>query len=169
MTVLKKMIEKYRKALTTPGVWLGAAVIVVGSSLAIIAVMWTSPAPIDQNGRPAAVLTITPWDTSTPRPTVTTTISPAGMDAIPATLRPGEIGVGSLVQIVGTDGEGLNIRSAPGLASDVFFLGYDAEVFVVSDGPVEMDGFTWWFLVTPVDEARSGWAAADYLEVIENP
>jgi hypothetical protein len=73
------------------------------------------------------------------------------------------------VQIVGTQGDGLNIRAEAGLSSTVFFLAYDAEVFEVRDGPVEVDGITWWFLVTPVDKARSGWAAAEYLALITNP
>ena len=78
------------------------------------------------------------------------------------------MGVGSYVQVVNT-GVGLNIRSQPTISGDVEFLGYDAEVFIVRDGPVEADGFTWWYLVTPVDETRAGWAAATYLEVVANP
>jgi len=77
--------------------------------------------------------------------------------------------MGSFVQIMGTEGVGLNIRSAPGLNSEVQFLGYDAEVFEVRDGPVEADGLTWWYLVTPVDASRAGWAAASYLSVVANP
>lgn len=84
-------------------------------------------------------------------------------------LQSGEMGIGSFVQITGTGGVGLNIRSGPGLSNDVQFLGYDAEVFEVRDGPVEADGLTWWYLVTPVDESRAGWAAADYLSVVANP
>jgi hypothetical protein len=48
-------------------------------------------------------------------------------------------------------------------------LGYDAEVFEVLDGPVEADGFVWWFVVTPVDEDRAGWAAASFLAIVANP
>lgn len=163
------MFEKYRDALKYPQVWLGAGGTAIGILLLILALMWFSPPATAPTGQAAAIITIIPWDTSTPLPTATATISPAENGETTATLRPGEIGIGSLVQIVGTSGEGLNIRSAPGLASAVFFLGYDAEVFLVQDGPVEMDGFTWWYVVTPVDEARSGWAAADYLSLIENP
>jgi hypothetical protein len=82
---------------------------------------------------------------------------------------PGMIGVGAYVQITGTEGSALNIRREPGLSSEVIFLAYDAEVFEVREGPMEVDGFTWWYLVTPVDEARSGWAAANYLTVVPNP
>jgi hypothetical protein len=84
-------------------------------------------------------------------------------------LESGELGIGSFAQIVGTEGTGLNIRSAPGLSSDIQFLGFDAEVLEVRDGPVEQDGYTWWYVVTPVDESRAGWAAAPFLSVVANP
>jgi hypothetical protein len=81
---------------------------------------------------------------------------------------PGQIGIGVYVQIIGTGG-GLNIRANPGLEAPILFLGFDSEVFEVRDGPRQADGLTWWLLVTPVDEARSGWAAADFLSVVPNP
>jgi len=43
----------------------------------------------------------------------------------------------------------------------------DAEVFEVKDGPKMADNFTWWFLEAPYDPGRSGWAAANYLKVVE--
>jgi len=79
------------------------------------------------------------------------------------------MGIGSYVQIVGTEGTGLNIRNAPGLTATIQFLGYDSEVFEIKDGPREADGFIWWFLVTPVDDSRAGWAAANYLALVANP
>jgi hypothetical protein len=79
------------------------------------------------------------------------------------------IGVGVYVQIFGTEGSGLNIREGTGLTTEVRFVAYEAEVFEVRDGPVVVDDFTWWLLVTPVDEARSGWAAANYLSVVPSP
>jgi hypothetical protein len=85
------------------------------------------------------------------------------------TLAPGTIGVGTYVQISGTDGEGLNLRASPGLSAAINFLGYDSEVFEVREGPQEKDGYVWWYLVTPVDESRNGWAAASYLSLVANP
>ncbi|MGC8855692.1 MAG: SH3 domain-containing protein, partial [Anaerolineae bacterium] len=79
------------------------------------------------------------------------------------------IRLGSFVQISGTEGEGLRLRSAPGLSSDQLFLGYDSEVFEVRDGPRQADGYIWWYLVAPYDETRAGWAAADYLSVVPSP
>jgi hypothetical protein len=79
------------------------------------------------------------------------------------------IGVGSSVQISGTEGSGLNIRENPGVATQVLFVALESEVFEVVEGPVEQDGLTWWRLITPMDAARSGWAASNYLTLVSNP
>jgi hypothetical protein len=73
------------------------------------------------------------------------------------------------VQINGTEGQGLRIRAEPGLGGVFQFLAYDSEVFVVQDGPREVDGYVWWYLVAPYDETRVGWAAADFLTYIPEP
>ena len=75
--------------------------------------------------------------------------------------------VGAVVQISGTDGAGLRLRSEPGTASEVRFIGMDAEAFEVREGPQDQDDIVWWYLVSPYDEARSGWAASGYLTVVE--
>ncbi len=85
----------------------------------------------------------------------------------------GEIGsgnsfqVGAVVQIVNTEGAGLRLRANPGIASSVQFIGEEQELFTLINGPVEQDDYIWWYLESPYDEARSGWAAADYLQVID--
>lgn len=118
---------------------------------------------------PQAALTWIPGPSNTPQPPTATQVPTSTATATFTPLQAGELGMGSFVQIVGTEGVGLNIRSAPGLNGEVQFLGYDAEVFEVRDGPVEADGLTWWYLVTPVDASRAGWAAASYLSVVANP
>jgi hypothetical protein len=77
-----------------------------------------------------------------------------------------QFNIGSYVQINRTGGLGLRIRSGPGTSSPQLFLGMDAEVFEITEGPIDADGFTWWNLVAPYDKNRSGWAASDYLDVI---
>ena len=84
-------------------------------------------------------------------------------------LDPGEIGVGAHVKVAGTGGEGLRLRDKPGLEGDVRLLGGETEVFIVNEGPLEVDGYTWWYLVGSYDETRQGWAAADYLSIVDNP
>jgi len=49
------------------------------------------------------------------------------------------------------------------------FMGFDTEVFLVQDGPREADGYVWWYLVAPYDQARAGWAAANFLTYIPAP
>lgn len=76
------------------------------------------------------------------------------------------IGVGSSVQIFGTEGSGLNIREQPGLNNPVRFVALDSEVFEVRGGPEVVNDITWWYLATTLDEERSGWAAANYLSLV---
>jgi len=63
----------------------------------------------------------------------------------------------------------LRMRSRPGLEGEIRFLGYEAEVFHVTDGPQSADGYTWWYLVAPYDESIQGWAVANFLAVVQNP
>jgi hypothetical protein len=80
----------------------------------------------------------------------------------------GGISIGSYVQISGTDGAGLRLRSGPGTTNPQRFLGMDAEVFQVKEGPKTADGFTWWYLEAPYDPQRTGWAASEYLKVVSS-
>ncbi|HOD45540.1 MAG TPA: helix-turn-helix domain-containing protein, partial [Anaerolineaceae bacterium] len=95
--------------------------------------------------------------------TSTPTVAPVAGDGI---------GIGMYVQILGTGGDGLRLRSGAGMSYDPIFLGMEAEVFEVMDGPREGDGYMWWFLKAPYDPNRKGWARSDYLSVVstsQNP
>jgi len=107
-----------------------------------------------------AVITVLPGTTSTPLISPTPTHNPALGTATPV---PGTIALGAYVQIDGTDGEGLRLRSEPGLHGEHLLLGFDTELFQVLDGPQEADGYTWWYLLAPYDDTRAGWAASDFL------
>ena len=138
--------------------------------LTVITLAWfalSSSAPDTDPGFTLADLTMIPASTSTPRTTPTFTPDPfqLGTPTIPADV----IAVGGYVQITGTGGDGLRLRSAPGLTSELLFLGEDAEVFQVRDGPKEANGYVWWYLVAPYDETRAGWAAANFLAVVPPP
>jgi len=122
-------------------------------------------------GSAPAVLTIIPPPTSTPRyvvPTLTPTLATPLATATTPPL-PGAFAIGVYVQISGTGGQGLHLRAQPGLGNAPLFLGYDAEVYLITDGPVQADGYTWWHLTAPYDQLRSGWAVEDYLSVIPKP
>lgn len=114
-----------------------------------------------------AVLTVIYAPTSTPFFLSTLAVTPSPTPGASG-LTVGGIGQGIFVQISGTEGNGLRLRKDPGTNADILFLGYESEVFKVTDGPKEMDGYIWWHLTAPYDTNRSGWAASNYLTVIES-
>jgi len=142
------------------------AIIVAGLLLLItaIAIGFTSPLQSSDVGFVPADLTVIPAPTVTSNAPPTATIDPFAPTPVPT-----GIAIGNYVQISGTDGEGLRIRSEPGLNGNPDFLGFDSEVFIVRDGPREVDGYMWWYLVAPYDETRAGWAASDFLTYIPSP
>lgn len=154
----------------TPGIILGAISVFALSFLAAIAwLIWFAPPAAELREDPGTGLILIPGPSSTPPDPSEVPLSTSTATATLVPLQPGEMGIGSYVQIVGTEGFGLNMRSFAGLDGQVNFLGYDEEVFIVSDGPVESDGFVWWHLVTPVDKDRTGWAASSFLSLVANP
>lgn len=149
-------------------IWVVLGAIAFAGCLLLVTVVligWTRPRTAQQVGFAPADLTVIPAPTHTPSASATPTVDPF---ATP-TLAPGAIGLGGFVQISGTEGEGLRLRKDPGLTGEALFLGLDEEVFQVSDGPQEVDGHTWWYLRSPIDDTRSGWAASDFLSVVPSP
>jgi hypothetical protein len=144
---------------------ISGAVLVAGCLLAVTlaTIGWTHPRQPGDAGFVPADVTIIPPPSATPIPAPTPT--PAGT----ASASNGQLGIGAYVQINGTEGAGLRIRSAPGLGSDTVFRGEEAETFKVTDGPQQADGYTWWRVVAPYDETRAGWAASEFLAVVPPP
>jgi hypothetical protein len=158
-----------RVALNTKIVMIGLALGLAMLCASLVYIWIVQPAVPRQPVGDTAALTLIPAATSTPR-VLPFTPSPFPPTAGPThTPAPGEVAPGAYVQIVNTGGEGLRIRSEPGLDSTVIFSGFDAEVFLVSEGPVEEDGYTWWYLTASYDQKRAGWAVEDFLSAIENP
>lgn len=143
-----------------------AAVLLCGSLAYIFLVR---PAAVSSPNLAAATsaLTIIPAPSSTPRPlpSTQTPLPPTPMPS--ATPAPGQIAIGVYVQ-PSTGGQGLRIRTSPGLNAD-FFSAFDSEVFLVTKGPEQADGYTWWYLTASYDTARAGWAAQDFLSVVPSP
>lgn len=144
---------------------LGVALIII--LVTLISIGWTKPNPNRDFGFAPADLTIIPAPTSTSN--VTPTVTPDPLLVGTPTLAPDVIGVGGYVQITGTNGDGLRLRATPGLNGAPVFLGYDEEVFQVQNGPQDVDGYIWWYLIAPYDETRAGWAAGDFLGAIPSP
>ncbi len=97
---------------------------------------------------------------NTPSPTE---FSP-GANATPDESLP--ILVGSLVEVFGTEGDGVAVRQGPGLTYSYFFVGQDGDRFNVDEGPRESDGYVWWQVTDPNDPDRAGWVVEDFLRVI---
>jgi hypothetical protein len=109
---------------------------------------------------------ITKWSI----PTMTSTsVSPTIEVNSTQSIQSDLIKTGSYVQITGTGGVGLRIRLAPGIDSASQFIAKENEVFLVKDGPVEKGGITWWLLIASYDNNRQGWAAGQYLAVVNLP
>ena len=123
--------------------------------------------PFISNIRPTPVIVVIPAPTATPTidPRFIPTATPLGMGQ-------GSVGglfVGMYVQITGTGVEGLRFHASPGINSDSLFFGNESEVFLITKGPEQADGYTWWFLTAPYDQSRSGWAVMDYLSPVPTP
>jgi hypothetical protein len=143
------------------------ASVLLCASFTYIMVKRPAAAPADLTPASAA-LTIIPAPTSTPRPLpATTTPLPFAAMSSPSPA-PGQIGIGVYVQVA-TGGDTLHIRAEPGLGNEPLFMAFDSEVFLVTKGPQQADGYTWWYLTASYDASRAGWAAQDFLTVIPSP
>lgn len=111
-----------------------------------------------------SVLTFIPAPTSTPLP-LPPTLTPIPPTPLPSpTPAPGQIAIGVYVQ-PSTGGEGLRVHTEPRLSAS-FFSAFDSEVFLITKGPEQADGYTWWYLTASYDTTRAGWAVQDFLTAI---
>jgi hypothetical protein len=102
------------------------------------------------------------WPTAIPQAQPSATVALPTFAASPS-LPPGKFDIGTTVQVVGVDVNGLNVRSAPGYSGSRLFLALENDTFVVVGGPQTADGLEWWKIQDPDDSARVGWAARNYL------
>jgi hypothetical protein len=152
--------------------WILLGAIVLGGLLYISFIIVLSslrPSNPSQYQFSTAVITLIPAPTLTPVILSPTTNPPNSTSTSQVPVPAGGIAIGIYVKISGTNGTGLNLRTGPGTASPIRFLGMDDEVFEVKDGPKQVDNLIWWFLQAPYDSTRNGWAAANYLTVIQTP
>jgi hypothetical protein len=130
-------------------------------------ITWSKP-PRPPVGLVTAVLTVVPAPTPTPTQALTEAALPLD-EPLPEAASDGIFSLGAFVKVSGTGGAGLRLRSSPGLEGDPQFLGLEDEIFKIEAGPEEADGYIWWYLVAPFEEGRNGWAAANYLEIVQEP
>ncbi len=117
---------------------------------------------------PVSIEHVTPQVTKIEAPTLTPKIPPTSTATTQTptestSVSDGFIEIGVYVQVSGTEGAGLRMRAGPGLDRAINFTALDSEVFLVIDGPVEADGYNWWLLEAPYDQARNGWSAGAFL------
>ncbi len=149
--------------------WLVGGVLVGGVTVAALVVV----SGLERDGTyaepPAPLFTVFPHPTRAP--SATPTAAAAEPTPLPGTPTPDPsaghgIVVGDLVEVYGTGGDGLRIRTEAGLSTRVLFLALENEVLQVRGGPAQADGRVWWFVANPNDESKSGWAVAEYLRRI---
>ena len=153
------------KSFFNPLTLVTASVLLVGLVLISLVILFLGRNPAPSS---AAIpeMTMIAAPTLTPRvvdPTPVPTPTATSIFFLPE----GVIGVGIYVQVTGTGGSGLRMRGGPGLDGPINFSAMDSEVFLVIDGPVTADGYTWWHLEAPYDQNRNGWSAADFLTAIK--
>src|SRR5512147_3347812 len=108
---------------------LGGVLVAAGLIGGFVLLILLLPIPAGQAAHPPPALTIIVAPTPTPIPTrLVETLTPTPPPSI------GGISIGSYVQISGTEGQGLRLRSGAGIDNPPRFLGMDAEVFQVKDG-----------------------------------
>jgi hypothetical protein len=111
----------------------------------------------------AAVITVIPIPTYTSTPPSTEPVLNPTKEPMTG------IQVGGYVQITGTEGDGLRLRQDPSLSGPIVYLGLEGEIFQVTGGPQDNDGYLWWRLVAPLNEEKQGWAVSNYLTVAQSP
>lgn len=155
-TYLSKLFSS--KVILT-GIAAGIVLILLAAVLAIL----TAPLPPELNNT-VALATIIPNPTSQYSAPVIEN-DPYKPTPTP-TAAPGQISIGTVVQVTGTEGIGLRFRASPNLVGQEVFMGFDTEAFNVLDGPRQADGYTWYFLSSVNNENRNGWAVSNYLTVL---
>lgn len=138
-------------------------VLVTGITLLLL---WYSRPEEQATGRTTAILKIIQMPSTTPTPTERSVLLTQTVES--TQVNTGTLAVGNHIQVKGTSGEGLRVRENPGLGQGVLFIANENEEFEIRDGPRDLDGYTWWLLVSPTDVQRSGWAVSNYLMVV-NP
>jgi hypothetical protein len=143
------------------------AALLLGLGYLFLRIGWGQKQAAQTPLTPLAV-TILPAPTETPVTTLPTSIftpTPPPELGLP----PGVMGIGAYAKVSNTGGAGLRIRQSATTDSLTQFIAMDEEVFKVIGGPVEKNAFTWWQLEAPYDKNRTGWAAEEYLTLINLP
>jgi hypothetical protein len=146
-------------------IWVVLGTLLVSFSLLIVLglLLWVFNPPQVTHALSTAELSIIPAPTLTSTQIILT--ETPSVTLMPEVIIEG-ISKGVYVQIFDTGVAGLRLRNGPGINNPVQFLAPEGEVYLVEDGPEDMDGYIWWYLVAPYDQSRSGWAVSKYLKPV---
>jgi hypothetical protein len=161
---------KFLRSLLNFKVILGAFIFAAGVFAVLVGMLWTARAKGIPQVPATAILSVIEASTQTPLAPIATptpAVSPTTSQQEPPPS--GDIAVGDYVQVSGTGGDGLRLHKSAGVSSGVQYIALEAEVFLVKDGPIEADGYAWWYLQDPYTENAVGWGAANYLAVVQSP
>ncbi len=167
----KSMSESQRRIPPSKGVgclWPGVGVILAIFPISVLVLIAAFNRSTRAKVQPAIEITVVAYQTGTATPrqneeSTVETLSPL------LTPNPGEVvyfSIGELVEVFGTEGDGLRLRNAPGLGATINVLALENEVYEVRGGPEEMDGYVWWFLINPYDNEIQGWSVGIFLRGI---
>jgi len=149
---------------------IGAIIFAAGIFTVLVIILWTAKAESISAVSATAILHVIEAPTQTPiAPKTTETPVPTPTSAEQVPQPGGDIAVGDYVQVSGTGGDGLRLHQEAGVSSEVRYIAIEAQLFLVKDGPIEVDGYTWWLLQDPYTENSDGWGVANYLAIVQNP
>jgi hypothetical protein len=152
--------------------WVIVGSLMVAFVLSAIFFLFVNSTRYAQPNRPisTAILKIIAAPTFLPSTQTSQTISDTlAVENSKLTPSHGDIKNGIVVQVTGTGGDGLRMRVSPGLEYDVVFVAKDGDIFRVADGPQEGSGYTWWYLISPLDDSIRGWVVVNFLSVYQSP
>jgi hypothetical protein len=114
--------------------------------------------PIAQTTKPDVTPTIPPVVTLEPTPTPT--ITPTPIPVAPEKLAPGVY-----AKIIGTEGNGVSVRSGPGTNNARLTVAAENSLVLTLDGPradENQDDYVWWFV--RAEDGVEGWTVQDFME-----
>jgi hypothetical protein len=136
----------------------------------LLGLLWSAKAKTIVEIPSTALFNIIEIPTETkPAPIITLTPPTEASISQQTPLPGGEIKIGDYVQVSGTGGDGLRLHETAGVSSKVKYIAIDTEVFLVKEGPIDADGYTWWLLQDPYSDNSIGWGVENYLIVVINP
>lgn len=121
--------------------------------------------PTTASGTPPPIIVgqQTPGAEGTSAPGSTEPTSPAGDDDPPESS--GDIAVGSVVEVFGTGGTGVNVRSEASTEGEIIAVFIDGTILEVTGDPVTAEEFVWWPVMS--DEGVQGYVVEEYLALAE--